>query len=173
MIRLIRNLLESESFQGEKCLNKKNGYILGIRNGFIIYDLEKAVSTFLKVLNFIRLLKKEHLKILYIGSPYKLESALERLLANSSHRYIRFSNWIPGTFSNIKDEKMLPNLIITYNPKSFNANSEILKCGIPIVSFMEVDDSSMLADFPILLNLNSEGAKNMFLLLVKTSVTES
>lgn len=173
MIELIQNLLESKSYQGGKCSNKKDGFILGVRNGFIIYDLEKAVLNFLKVLNFIELLKKEPLHILFIGSPYGLERLLEKLLANSSHRYMRFSNWIPGTLSNMKDGKTLPDLVITYNPRGFNANSEIMKCGVPIVSFMEVGSNPMFVDFPIFLNLNSEGAKNMFLLLVKTSVTRS
>lgn len=169
-IKLVRHLIESKSFQGEKCSNKKNGYILGLRDGCVIYDIERAVSTFLKVLNLIQFFKKDQLSILFIGSPYELEKTLERLLVNSSHKFTRFSNWIPGALSNVKNEKMLPNMVITYDCKSATLNSEIMKCGIPIVSFTEVDSSSIFVDYPIFLNINSEGAKNMYLLLVKASV---
>ena len=166
---IFKNIIVTESFLGKNYEQKASGYLLGSRKGFVIYDLEKAVSTFLRVLNLIKYLKKKRLQILFIGCPTQLEVKIQSLLLNSSHSYINLSNWVSGSLSN-KKKDFNPNLVVLFDCGKSLINVEVMKNEIPSIFFIDACGDFKAIDFPIVLNTKSEAAKNMFLLLVKTSI---
>ena len=166
----LRDIVVTESFLGKNYEPKSCGYLLGFRKGFVVYDLEKAINTLLKVLNLIKYLKRKELRILFVGCPIHLEIKTQELLVNSSHSYISFSNWVSGSLSNKKQKDFSPNLVVLFDCDKSIFNIEIMKNEIPSIFFIDACGDFKAMDFPIVLNTKSEAARNMFLLLVKASI---
>ena len=80
--QIIKNLLCSDGYLGgssKKIFQKNQGYLLGSKKGFVVYNLEKVVFTYVKVLSLVRNFKKRKLKILFIQIMVFTSEKLQRI----------------------------------------------------------------------------------------------
>lgn len=130
-----------------------------------MYNVEKAFSLFLRVLNLIRYLSKKRLRVLFIGCPAKMEATLSSLVDASRHVYIRPTGWRNITK---KQEFFTFHLILVFCSSTFSYQERDSRVGIPSIFFTDgtsINNTSV--DFPITLNVETKGVENMFLFLVK------
>ena len=130
-----------------------------------MYNVEKAFSFFLKVLNLVRYLSQKKLRVLFIGCPAEMEAKLSSLVDASRHVYIRPTGW-----RNIskKQEFLTFHLILIFCSGTFSYKGRDLRVGVPSIVFTGGTSSNITSvDFPIALNVETQGVENMFLFLVK------
>jgi ribosomal protein S2 len=163
---LCQELLTSGGFIGKgkkKNFNVKK-HLLGSRKSFSVYDVEKSIVVYTKVLGLVTFFDKEGLKILFLGSPFFLEDSVKGLLAKSKHVYLSKESWKPGIFSN---RRIFPDLIVSFKQDEGFSSKECLNKNIPLVSFVEKTHKRSFADFSVMVNLRSVGAARMFFNLIK------
>jgi len=168
--KILKDLLDYQGFIGSNHqgnVKDKKGFFLGFRKGFTVFDLERSLSTYIKALNLVKLFNESSLQILFVGAPLFLESFIQEELKRSKHIFIREDSWVLGSLTNHVQSGIYPDLIITFTGHNSFASKECFKRGIPLISF--VDDSCDITyiDYPILVNLKSNGASNMYYNLIK------
>tara|TARA_B110000967_G_C18758580_1_gene496653 strand:+ start:171 stop:809 length:639 start_codon:yes stop_codon:yes gene_type:complete len=78
-------------------------YLLGIKNGFCIFDLEKTIFNLKKSLKLITYINNSKKKILFIGFPKEFENKCIQLYNSKGHFYVSNKGWINGILTNNKD----------------------------------------------------------------------
>jgi ribosomal protein S2 len=167
---LLKGLLDSQGFIGSSSqgnVKDKKGFFLGFRKGFTVFDLERSLTTYLKALNLVKIFNESSLQVLFVGAPLSLESFIQKELEKTRHVFIREDSWVLGSLTNYVQSGLYPDLIITFNSHNSFASKECFKRGVPLISF--VDDSCDIAyiDYPILVNLKSQGVSHMYYNLIK------
>jgi ribosomal protein S2 len=165
--------LDLESFLGGRAsekMNKIKGFFLGFRKDSIVFDLEKSLVTYLKVLRLVEVCKKSSFSILFVGCPPLIKALVQEKLSDSKHRFIDESSWVLGSLTNPNRSELFPSLIISFNLTCSFPSKESLKKGIPLVSFMDESGDFSFVDYPIFINLKSEGASRMYYNLIKRSI---
>lgn len=129
-------------------------YILGIKNKFYFYNIEKSLFLFS---NAVRFLKNINLKInvnfVFAGSPKDQEKKIEEYFDYFNFRCKFFPNelWYPGYIS--KSALNKNSVLIIYNIKlNSTAIREAVCRGIPVVGFATPSCDIRGVDYPILLN---------------------
>lgn len=99
---LAKQMFEAGVHFGHKKSNwnpKMKPYIYGIRNNIHIIDLEKTVQEFERALEFIKEIKKNKGKILFIGTRPQDQSLIEESAKKIKMPYV-ISRWIGGLLTN-------------------------------------------------------------------------
>lgn len=146
------------------CLNffwnsKLKAYFLGSRKNFLIFDLNKILHSFRSAFMFLAKMHLSGKKILFIGFPKGHEKEFFSLCKQHGH-YV-FDNWPHGFFQKIKksrfsDTKLKPAVLFVFSPLSNSlAIQEANRYDIPVLAFINANESIEGIDFPIFGNLNS------------------
>lgn len=170
--QLLKNLVNTNAYLGgssKRIFQKNQGFLLGLKKGFVLYNLEKAIFTYIKVLGLIKSFKKQKLKILFIGCPFGMEKKIEELLLPSRHFFISSKNWVHGSLSNNTNLSREVALVITFNQNLVFSNKELFNKELTIVSFSEEIEKISFVDFPLVVNLQSKGVIDMYFYLLKQS----
>lgn len=169
----LKNFLDLKSFLGGSSSNRLNrikGFLLGFRKGSVVFDIEKSLTTYLKVLRLVTACKESSSQILFVGCPPQIESVVRKKLNNSRHIFISESSWVLGSLTNSSQSELFPNLIITFNLNRTFPSRECFKKEIPLVSFIDDACDFSFIDYPIFINLKSDGASNMYYNLINQSI---
>lgn len=171
--RIIKNLLYSDGYLGgssKKIFQKNQGYVLGSKKGFVIYNLEKVVFTYVKVLSLVKNFKKRKLKLLFIGCPFGMEKKIENLLSPSPHFFISSTNWVHGSLSNNSLLFKELSMVITFNQSLVLSSKELFSKELILISFVEESEKISFVDFPLVINLRSKSIVDMYYYLLKQSI---
>ena len=171
--KLLKELLFSEGFLGSNSLENlkdKKAFFLGLRKGFSVYDLEKTLTTYFKVLDLVKSFNESSLQILFVGCPPSLEVDIERELSGSNHIFVKEDSWVLGSLTNYIQSGLSPNLIITYKDLRSFPSKECFKKETPLISFVDDSCDFDFVDYPILVNLKSKGASAMYHNIIKQSI---
>ena len=171
--QIIKNLLCSDGYLGgssKKIFQKNQGYLLGSKKGFVVYNLEKVVFTYVKVLSLVRNFKKRKLKILFIGCPFGMEKKIEKLLSTSRHFFISSTNWVHGSLSNNRLLSTELSMVITFNQSLTFSNREFFNKELTLISFVEENEKLSFIDFSLVISLRSKSIADMYYFLLKQSV---
>jgi ribosomal protein S2 len=170
---LLNSLFKSKNFYGEP-LNKTNKNILpfiyGIRYNYSIINL-KYTSFFLKrIFKLIKYILKKNKKILIIGNSSSMKFLVNKNFTKNNKNIIFFNkDWINGlvtnkkigSFFNKKNIKLI--LIIKSSIDEKYLNKELSTLQIPIISFIDTNQSLENINYPIL--TNSKNIKSLYILM--------
>jgi ribosomal protein S2 len=135
-----------------------------------VFDIEKSLITYLKVLRLVEACKASSSQILFVGCPPQMELVVKKKLNSSRHIFINESSWVLGSLTNSSQSDILPNLIVTFNTTRTFPSKECFKKGVPLISFIDDACDFSFIDYPIFINLKSEGASNMYYNLINQSI---
>jgi small subunit ribosomal protein S2 len=146
------------------CLNffwnsKLKAYFLGSRKNFLIFDLGKILYSFRSAFMFLAKIHLSGKKILFVGFPKGNEKEFSNLCKQHGHYVL--DNWPHGFFQKIKksrftDPKLKPAVLFVFSPLSNSlAILEANRYDIPVLAFINANESIEGVDFPIFANLNS------------------
>lgn len=170
---LLNSLFKSKNFYGEP-LNKTNKNILpfiyGIRHNYSIINL-KYTSFFLKrVFKLIKYSLEKNNKILIIGNSNKIKFLMNKNFTKNNKNVIFFNeDWINGLVTNKKVNSFFDKnnikliLIIKSSIDEKYLNKELSTLQIPIISFIDTNQSLDNINYPIL--TNSKNIKSLYTLM--------
>ncbi|MFZ5559816.1 MAG: 30S ribosomal protein S2, partial [Patescibacteria group bacterium] len=101
---LAQKMLEAGVHFGHKKSNwnpRMNQYIYGVKNNIYIIDLEKTMKELEKAINFIKEIKKNNGKILFVETRPQSEFLVEEMAKKYKMPYV-VSRWIGGLLTNFK-----------------------------------------------------------------------
>ena len=171
---LLNILFKSKNFYGQSfnTINKNIlPFIYGIRNNYVIINL-KYTSIFLKrtfkLIQHIILNKKN--KILIIGNSNDIKFLINKNFSKNNKNIIFLNNeWINGLITNDKIKIFLNKrkikliLIIKSSVNEVFLNKELSTLHIPIISFINTNQSINNIHYPIL--HNSENIQSLYSLI--------
>jgi len=102
---LAKEMLEAGVQFGHKKSNwnpKMKSYIFGVRGNLYIIDLEKTMEQLEKALEFIKEIKKNGGKILFVETRAQSQSIIEELAKDTKMPYV-VSRWIGGLLTNFRN----------------------------------------------------------------------
>jgi ribosomal protein S2 len=170
----LKELLDSEGFLGttpSERLKESSGFFLGLRNGSVVFDLERSLTTFIKVLQLIKGCHSSSAKILFVGCPHSIEHIVQKELSKSRHTFISENSWVLGSLTNYNQSKIRPDLIVTFNRTCTFPSKECFKKDVPLISFVDETFDITYVDYPIFVNLKSKGAAKMYYQLIKQCIS--
>jgi small subunit ribosomal protein S2 len=103
---ILSNLIASKTYLG---FNKSTWdptifpYLLGIRDNFCIFDLDKTIVMLKKIIKIISNVHFSNGNILFVGFPETEKSKLIKLCILKNHSYISDQSWINGILTNGHD----------------------------------------------------------------------
>lgn len=139
--------------------SKLKAYFLGSRKNFLIFDLGKILHSFRSAFMFLTKIHLSGKKILFVGFPKGNEKEFSNLCKQHGHYVL--DNWPHGFFQKIKksrftDPKLKPVVLFVFSPLSNSlAILEANRYDIPVLAFINANESIEGVDFPIFANLNS------------------
>jgi len=80
---------------------KMKDYVLGIKNGVHIFDLEKTVKELTKALAFISKIASEGKTIVFVGTKIQLKTIVKEAAEACGVPYVT-ERWLGGTFTNFE-----------------------------------------------------------------------
>lgn len=134
-------------------------YLLGVRKGFLLFDLNKTLLTFRSALLFLSKVHSSGKKILFVGFPKGKVKEFSNLCKH--HGHYCFESWSNGFFQYIKkssfsDGQTKPVVLFLFSPSlDFLVIKEANRYEIPVIAFVNADESFEGIDFPIFVNINS------------------
>lgn len=133
-------------------------YLQGIRHRFCILNLLDTQLYLRQALRFLKKLMSKRKKILFIGSPCGLEKEFSLLCSKKGHYWIE--NWSYGSFTNSESSSLKledrPSLLFIFDLSVYQkAKEESLRLDIPIMAFVNSDESLKNVDYPIPANIKS------------------
>lgn len=146
-------------------VSENKPYLSGIRNNFCIFDTN---FTFLYLRRSIKYLLKiiaGRKKILFLGAPSGAEKEFSSLCIKFRHYYVE--KWVHGFFTNYQKNliqkytslpiiDVQPALIFIFDlRKNKLALQEAARLEIPVMAFVNSDESPNGIDYPIPANINS------------------
>jgi ribosomal protein S2 len=170
---LLNSLFKSKNFYGEP-LNKTNKNILpfiyGIRHHYSIINL-KYTSFFLKrIFQLIKYTLKKNKKIAVIGNSNNMKFLVNKNFTKNNKNIIFFNNhWVNGLVTNKKVDSFFHQkdiqliLIIKSSIDEKHLNKELSTLQIPIISFIDTNQSLENINYPIL--TNSKNIKSLYTLM--------
>jgi len=78
-------------------------YLLGVRNGFCIFNLDLTVINLQKILKIISKINYSKKTILFVGFPEFEKKQLLNTIKLKNHFYASNYSWVNGIFTNWKD----------------------------------------------------------------------
>lgn len=88
--------------QSERWNPKMKPYLLEKKNGIWVFDLEKTVEAVEKVNAFLKALKLQNKKVLFVGTKPQTALLLQKLVDNDKH-FVVDKKWTPGLLTNFKE----------------------------------------------------------------------
>lgn len=140
-------------------------YLMGIRNNFCIYDVNKLILSIRGALKFLLLILMSKKKILFIGAPEGFEKEFSFLCQDYNHYMV--DRWVYGFFTNFRrrlkgSNNQLPSvdeplaLIFIFNlSKNIEALHEAKTQDLPIMAFVNTNEDFKTIDYPIPANISS------------------
>jgi ribosomal protein S2 len=129
-------------------------YLLGIKNSYFFYDIEKSLFLFGNAVKFLKSMNLEtYVNFIFAGSPQDQKKKLEKHFDNFDFKCTFFSNtlWPSGYISKSALDKN--SVLIIYNINlNLPALREAVIRGIPVVGFATPSCDIRGVDYPILLN---------------------
>lgn len=101
---LAQKMLEAGVHWGHKKSNwnpKMGPYIFGLKNNIYIIDLEKTMENLEKAVNFMKGIKENKGKILFVETRLQTQFLVESIAKNLNMPYV-VSRWIGGLLTNFK-----------------------------------------------------------------------
>ena len=101
---LAQKMLEAGVHFGHKKSNwnpKMASYIYGLRNNIYIIDLEKTMEGLRKAVEFMKKIKEDKSKILFVGTRVQSQFLAEQIAKNLNMPYVIF-RWIGGLLTNFR-----------------------------------------------------------------------
>jgi small subunit ribosomal protein S2 len=105
-LKLFSDLIASKSFLGySKSMWDPTiyPYLLGVRNGFCIFNIDQTLINLQKVLKIISKINFSKKTILFVGFPEFEKKQLLNCVKIKNHFYASNYSWVNGIFTNWKD----------------------------------------------------------------------
>lgn len=137
-------------------------HLIGVRNGFCVLDLRETRLYLRYAINFLKRLLTSRKKILFLGGPLGLEKEFGSLCLKKKHPWVE--TWSYGLLTNpgqsYGDKSFFkygkPSLIFIFDLSLYEeAIKEALRLDIPIMAFVNTDESLEIVDYPIPANVKS------------------
>lgn len=129
-------------------------YILGAKNHFYFYDIEKSLFLFYNAIRFLKSINlKNKVNFVFVGSPKGQEAEIKWHFKHFGFKCTFFSNgfWHSGYISKLAANKNI--VLILYNiTLNSTALREAISRDIPVVGFATPSCDIRGVDYPILLN---------------------
>lgn len=81
---------------------KMKKFLFGKVNGIWVFDLEKSEAGLEKAQNFLKALKLQNKKVLFVGTKPQVAWQIQELVAPANHFYVD-KKWTPGLLTNFKE----------------------------------------------------------------------
>lgn len=88
--------------QAERWNPKMKSYLCEKRNGVWVFDLEKTVEAIDKVNAFLKALKLQNKKVLFVGTKPQTALLMESIIESKGHLFVD-KKWTPGLLTNFKE----------------------------------------------------------------------
>lgn len=170
---LLNLLFKSKNMYGESIhnINKEiSPFIYGKRYNRIIIDLKKVSLVLKRIFKLIKYITKKNKKILIIGNSNEIKFLFTPAFRKKNSNIIFFNKeWINGLITNkiinttfnkliyylIKENEIKLILIIKSSIKESFLNQELSTLKIPIISFINTNQTLKNINYPIITNLKN------------------
>ncbi|MCK5460499.1 30S ribosomal protein S2 [Candidatus Gracilibacteria bacterium] len=85
--------------RSERWNPKMKKYLYTKVNGVMVFDLEQTAVKFEKALNFLKAVKLQNKKVLFVGTKPQAALQIQKLVAPKGHYYVD-KKWTPGLLTN-------------------------------------------------------------------------
>nr|YP_009237661.1 ribosomal protein S2 [Trachydiscus minutus]AML60672.1 ribosomal protein S2 [Trachydiscus minutus] len=139
---------------------KAKVYLIGVRNDFGILDLSLTHYNIRRIMKLLYKVVISNKKILFIGTPVGLENSFALLCKKCGHYYL--DSFTDGFFTNFGNSDVSvfgrerPALVFFFDTLKYQkVKKEVLRLNIPVVSFINTNDTLSGIDYPIPANIRS------------------
>ena len=171
---LLKLLFKSKNLYGEsiKKLNKDiTPYLYGIRHKYSIIDLNILIINLKRVFKLIKnILNKKDNKILIIGNFNEIKFLINKQFVKNNKNLIFLNKELINGFISNKKLNFFLNLkkiqlvlILKSSMDDIYLNKELSLLNIPVVSFINTDQSLKKIDYPLI--TNTKNIKSIFILM--------
>ncbi len=98
---LFENLLHV-GHRSERWNPKMKPYLFAKKNNIWVFDLEKTAEAIEKVTSFLKALKLQNKKVLFVGTKPQTALLIQKLVNNDKH-FVVDKKWTPGLLTNFKE----------------------------------------------------------------------
>ena len=198
---LLTNLINNRIYLGLLKTNwrpKNKKFLVGFKNNFCIFDLNQTLINMRNSFKLINMFHKLKKNILFVGFPRLEKEKICNMLKVNQHYYLPHNSWVNGLlssnqvilnkfnpkrvsshkdslldkFGGILKLNKKPDLIVMYN-NSFEAEAlkESLNLNIPIISFINTQDSAERIAYKIPGGFYSNESGRMYYNLLMSTFT--
>ena len=132
-------------------------YLLGFKNDYSFYDINKSLLLFNNALHFLKLAaRKPNTKLIFAGTPYSEENQILFYFKQLKFKNVFFPNekWSSGVISKTSITNNF--ILIVYDiDLNHTAYKEGVNAKIPVVGFVTSSNDIRGLDYPILLNFKN------------------